>query len=493
VEIEWPLTVDRHDPDLRATVRRGATWSVLNAAVSRSAQFLLGILVARIVSTYDFGVFAIALVVQAIVINVSELGVSSALVRGGREDASEIAPTVTTIALGTSTVLAATMAVGSRPLAQALGSPGARAPIAVMSLTVLLAGYSAVPSALLRREFRQDKQFIADATNTAVSGTVIVLLALAGWGPMALAWSRVAGQAASTALLLGFAPSGIRPGFRRGQVPHLLAFGLPLAGANLVSFSLLNIDYVIVGKTLGPVQLGLYLLAFNMSGWPIGLFGAVVRNVSLPAFARLRSDIPRLTSNVTSAVNIVAAVTVPVCVLLAALAEPVIQTVYGQRWSAASSALVGLGLMGASRSIIELLTDLFVALGQTRAVLVIQLLWIAGLAPSLTVGVRLAGVGGAGAAHALVAAGIAFPACVFVLRRVRMPASVVLAPLRRSVLAAIWGGLAAALTARALSHYPWAACALGGAIGAGVYAVANLKAIRIAAGSIRGVVDVQGP
>ncbi len=108
---------------------------------------------------------------------------------------------------------------------------------------------------------------------------------------MALAWSWVVGQLLGTVLLLTYRPGRFRAGLASAtRCGALLAFGLPLAGANIIAFSVLNVDYVVVGRVLGATALGLYVLAFNISGWPMNLFGAVVRSVSLPGFAHLQRD-----------------------------------------------------------------------------------------------------------------------------------------------------------------------------------------------------------
>ena len=73
--------------------------------VLRVGSFLTGVLVARLVAPEEFGVFTVALTVHAVVVNISELGVGSYLVRHeGKPD--RVAPTVAAIALISSTILA---------------------------------------------------------------------------------------------------------------------------------------------------------------------------------------------------------------------------------------------------------------------------------------------------------------------------------------------------------------------------------------------------
>ena len=150
---------------LRGRVRSAAAWTALDVAVNRGSGFLIGVIVARLLEPHDFGIYAVALVVHMIVINVSELGVSTALVREEASSADETGPTIVTIAIVTSFVLGALMAASASTLAHLLGAPAATSTIQVMAITLPLAGLSAVPAALLRRDFRMDRLFVADTAN----------------------------------------------------------------------------------------------------------------------------------------------------------------------------------------------------------------------------------------------------------------------------------------------------------------------------------------
>src|SRR5699024_2119511 len=92
----------------------------------------------------------------------------------------------------------------------------------------------------------------------------------------------------ATAVALQFRFVGERPRF--GLDPDLargvLAFGLPVASANLLSWALLGIDKILLSTLAGAAALGVYYLAFNVANWPMSVLGQIVRSISLPAFAR---------------------------------------------------------------------------------------------------------------------------------------------------------------------------------------------------------------
>ena len=446
-------------------------------AVNRTGSFVLGLAVARLLAPHDFGIYAVALVVHWIVSNISDLGLGSALVRDDEAGVRATAPTVATLALIASFSLGAFMVLTAPILARLLGTSEATSTIRVMALTLPLAGLAAVPSALLRRDFRMDRMFIANSANNLASAVVVIPLAVAGWGALALAWSFVAGQVLTTILVIVYSPTRYWPGWDRRQAGPLLRFGMPLVGANIIGCAIQNVDYVIVGKLLGSVELGLYMLAFNISGWPQNVFSSVVRNVSLPAFARMREQGADMAKQFSAALRLVSRITFPVCLFLGALAHPLIVTVYGEKWGHASQALIGLAILGAGRTVMELFQDFLVSLGHTRPLFVVQFIWLPILTVALVAGVHRFGIAGAGAAQAVVATLFVIPAYVYCVRRAGVPVLMVarglLPPLGWAAITAfiVWS-VATQITT------PLLACAAGGSVGLAIYVIPYLPEIR---------------
>ena len=125
-----------------------------------------------------------------------ELGLSSCVARRDL-DPDRVASTVALLAILSSFALAAGMALAADPLAGLLGAPEAAAPIRVLAIAVVLGGVFTVPGALLVREFRQGKVFLASAVAFVPANLVLVLMAVNGDGAMAFAWSRVVSQLVS--------------------------------------------------------------------------------------------------------------------------------------------------------------------------------------------------------------------------------------------------------------------------------------------------------
>jgi PST family polysaccharide transporter len=383
-------------------------WSFVNTVAQRLGTLGIGIALARLLGPEEFGTYAVALIALIAVLSFNELGVSLAIVRWPG-DPHEIAPTVNTIAVLASVLIAAVSFVLAAPFAAAMGEPDATPVVQLLGLSVILSGIVATPAALMQREFRQRARTVIDQTTTWVGALISISLAIAGTGAMSLAVGRIAGATIGAILFLRLSPHPYRFGLDRTRVRPLLAFGLPLAGASMVVFAIGFADQIIVGNMLGPVALGFYVLAFNLSQWPVTVFSQPMRNVAPATFARLQDEPEAMRGAFRGIIGLLAAVAFPVCLLLSGAAEPIVGFVYGDAWAPAASVLVWLGILAAFKILYELAYDYLVVLGASRAILALQIITLATLIPAVIVGINAAGIEGAAAAQVTVAAGIMLP------------------------------------------------------------------------------------
>jgi PST family polysaccharide transporter len=233
------------------------------------------------------------------------------------------------------------------------------------------------------------------------------------------------------------------PGFEfdRGLWTELIAFGAPLSIASALAFLMLNVDYVVVGNRLGSEDLGVYFLAFGLASFPVLVISTTIRRVAMPAFARLAADRDRLVASILSSLQLLLAVTLPGCAILAFLAVPIVDVVYGSKWAAAAAPLAPLAGLAAIRIVTELLYDLHVAMAWTGRVMWIQLVWVAALVPALVAGAARDGIRGVAIGQVVVGALIGLPLFLLALRRVGIGAPAVARVAWPAVAASVLVGL----------------------------------------------------
>jgi PST family polysaccharide transporter len=418
---------------------RALGWSFLSIALVRLGTFGIGVVLARLLGPHAFGTYAVALVAQLAILSFNELGVSLAIVRWPG-DPRDIASTVATIACASSLILYIAFMFGAPAFATALGGPAASPVIRVLATGILIDGFVAVPAAMLQRSFRQDRKMLADQVHSWLGAGVSIGLALLGFGPMSLAIGSVVGSIAGGTVIIRFSPPP-RFGFDAAKARALLGFGLPLAGSSFIVFLVGNVDNVIVGHVLGATALGFYVLAWNLSSWPVTMFSMPVRAVAPALFSRLQHDKAAMRAGFLSAVGMLTSVTFPVCLLIAGSAVPLVRFVYGLKWVPAAQALSWLALLAALRILFELSYDFFVVLARSRVVFTVQLAWLVALIPALVVGVREDGIRGAAIAGFAVAACVVLPWYLIELHRVAIKSRALGAQVWVPILAAVGVGL----------------------------------------------------
>lgn len=416
----------------RRARRRGSSaagafgWSLANTVVSKIGTLAIGIILARVLGPEQFGTFAVAMVAMMAVLSFNELGVSLAIVRWP-SDPRRIAGTVNTISVASSALFCCAAWAAAPAYAQAMGSPEATDVVRLLILSVMLNGIVAGPAALLQRDFRERTRMGIDLVNVW-SGTLLsLILALAGWGAMSLAVGRIVGSLISVVLFLRAPTVPFRLEWNREYVRPLLRFGLPLAGTSAIVFAVGYADQLTVGGMLGAVALGYYVLALNLSNWPVSLVSQPLRRVAPATFSVLQRDKQQLRDVMLKLMSLMAAVLTPAFLALAGASVPLVRLVYGEVWLPAAAALTWLVVAAMVKVFSELSYDLIVVIGRTGTVFWIQCVSLMVLIPALVLGGRMNGIGGVAMAQAAVSSLVVLPLYLWQLRHIGITMTDVLA------------------------------------------------------------------
>ena len=254
---------------LTSRAQTALKWSLVSQVVARGGAFAIGLILARLLVPEEYGTYTVALGLFTILLTVDDLGLRQGLVRhvGDTEAADR---TAATIASATGVVSYAVAFLAAPLIADLTHTPDATAIIRVLCLGLLIdTVFHIVPSAALQRTFRQDLFAITELGGLAIDFAITIVLAQQGHGAWSLVWGSLAGQVVRAALSILLTRTRPTWGYHREVARELLSVSAPFALASPVGAALLNIDYLIVGHILGPAAMGAYLIAFNVTSWPI--------------------------------------------------------------------------------------------------------------------------------------------------------------------------------------------------------------------------------
>lgn len=326
-----------------ANFGKQSAWNYAVFAFSKSSTLLMTVVVARLLDPAEFGIFALALLLVNLFDYVKDLGVAAALVQSPRPW-NRIAPTGLTLSVAFGVAFGVLLALAADTTAGLLHHPELGPLIRVLAIALTISAFSVVPLSWLRRDLRFESRLLPEFCGAIVKTALTIGLAATGHGVWSLVYGQVAGVVVTTVLYWRAAPAFVRPRFHRAEARALLRFGLPVTGVTLLAYGIYNVDYLAVGTRLGTTELGLYTLAYRVPELVVLNLCSVISDVLFSSLSRIQDDRKALSAHYRQTLGVVLALTAPIGVGLAAVAQPLLETMYGARYSDAAGILVVLSL-----------------------------------------------------------------------------------------------------------------------------------------------------
>lgn len=311
---------------------RGSLWSYLSFFSGKLLNFLTTVILARLLVPEEFGVVALctAAIQYLDILNTS--GIDSALIaRRDKIEEAANAAFLANLALGVFSFLAAWF---SAPLfAEYFNSPSVTDLFRVLAISLPISGIRLVPDALLQKNLQFRIKLIPEISRNITKGVTSVILAYLGYGPWSLIWGVIVGE--SSAMVLSWILARWKPGwkFDRQVSLEILKYCVHVIMVDISGAILNNVDYLIVGRRLGAVALGLYTMAYRVPELVIRGINLVVAKVSMPILARMQSDWDALRSVYFGYIRYISLFTLPVGFGLALVSSYFVETFFGVKWS----------------------------------------------------------------------------------------------------------------------------------------------------------------
>jgi PST family polysaccharide transporter len=323
--------------------------SLLNLT-ARSAEFFFQFaalaILARLLTPSDFGVFAMATPFVFFIMNFGDLGLGSALLQ--QRDLNEgQASAVFRVNLLAGLAFAGVFLAASPLIGLLYHDHRASEVAAVLSLTFVFSGFTAVQRALLRRALLFNALLRAQIAASAVSSLVAVLFALNGAGYWALVARAVADPLTYAVII--WRSAGWVPG--RAEWDDTTRFLLRYGRYHIEAVLLYSLgrqsDSVLIGWRFGSVELGPYALATRLFVLPVDQLSSPLGHVMIPALSRLRDDPTRLRRWYLKLLRLLTFLVFPPMLSLTFCADDVVYVVAGPQWGNAADILRVLAPVGA--------------------------------------------------------------------------------------------------------------------------------------------------
>lgn len=328
---------------LRDSAYRGAAAAVIQQGGRLFFQIASLVVLARLLTPEDFGVFAMVMPVVAIVGLFQGLGLTDVVIQR-RDITSEQINTLYWVNFTLSCIVALALVLVAPLVAWAYGEPRTAALTAAWSISTLIGAAAQQQYGLLARDLRFLTLAVIDLACVAIGFVTAVVCAIVFKSYWALWASTVASgllwAVASTAVSR-WRPSW--PSFKR-NTDGMLTFGAHLTSVAFVDFLANSTDKALIGRFWGAATLGFYDRAYKLVLFPLQNVSTPMARVAIPLLSRLKDEPERLRSAYLRFVGQINMLAVPGVAVALAAPDALIGFALGDDWLPAAEIFAWLGL-----------------------------------------------------------------------------------------------------------------------------------------------------
>jgi len=389
---------------LRGHAVRGGAITLIAQGVKFVLNVASTVLLARLLSPTDYGLFAMVTGFTSLVEILKDGGLSLATVQRDRISDEQISTLFWLNLLLGATLMLVTFAL-TPLITHFYAEERLTGILFALAGTFLISGLGVQHFALLRRHLRFTLVAAIDAGSMAVGVIVAALLALRGFGYWALVGMAVSSTLASTIAVWIAAPW--RPGRSAPlrSVAPMLGFGGNIILTRFVHQFVRSSPNVLIGWYWGPVTVGLYQRAYALLMFAVDQIQGPVAAVMLPPLARIQKDPTLLRHLFLTGYRLIASAIVPVLATCFVFAEEIVALLLGPKWGETALVLRWLAAGGIVVGLLNPQGLLLLALGRADTCMKIgladALAVVAGYAAGLRFGAVGVGLGFLGAKLAL--------------------------------------------------------------------------------------------
>jgi len=346
-----------------SSVRRALALSFIERYFSIVVALGSSMLLARLLTPEQIGMYSVSLAVIGIAHVLREFGVGNFLIQQKDLNDNHVRT-----AFGLALVLGGTLALviyAAAPwVARFYDAPEMAGLMRIVALNFLVLPFCSISLSLLRRDMKFKALLYVSLGALLLSTAVTLGLAWAGYGPTSLAVGSVVGNVAT-----GFGawwargrPALLRPGWREWRV--VLNFGGQSAVTGIVTSVAMDINDLVVGKVLGFAPVAILSRAQGLMNMVHRDLMGAVRNVALPAFSQGHRDGVALEPVCIKATGYLIVVTWPFYALLSAYALEATRLLFGPQWDAAAALVPIFCATGAAVALVSIVPSALIAVGR---------------------------------------------------------------------------------------------------------------------------------
>ncbi|PLS01109.1 lipopolysaccharide biosynthesis protein [Neobacillus cucumis] len=306
-------------------------WKFMERIGVQGIQFIVSIVLARLLRPEDFGTIVLITIFIAISGVLVQGGFNTALIQ--KKDVDELDySSVFYLNIIVASILYIVLFFTAPFIAAFYEDMQLVLMLRILSVTLLLAPFSSIQNAVMGKNMQFKKLFLSSVGALVVSGITGIVLAISGFGVWALVVSQVINQLMNTFILWFTVKWRPKLLFSFERVKSLFSFGWKLLVSSLLDTLYTNLRSLLIGKMFSPAILGFYNKGEQFPSLFVSNINGSIQSVMLPALASNQDNKQRVKEMVRRSIVTSSFIIFPMMVGLAVIAEPLVKIMLTEKW-----------------------------------------------------------------------------------------------------------------------------------------------------------------
>lgn len=306
-------------------------WKLMERGGTQGISLIIQIVLARLLTADDFGTIAIILVFINLAQIFVQSGLNTALIQ--KKDADELDfSSVFYIGLAISAVFYLAIYFSSPSIAKFYDNPALTNLLRILGLTLFTGAFISIQSAYVSRNMQFKKLFFSSLGSVLISGIIGIVSAFAGWGVKALVIYYLTNSTSLTIIMwftVKWRPI-LKFSFTRAR--SLFSFGWKLLVSGLLNTLNMELRTLIIGRIYTTADLGHYNRGNEVPSMLANNLNSSIQAVILPTLSSIQDNKSGVKSVVRRSIKTSSFLIFPMMLGLAAVAEPAVRIILGDKW-----------------------------------------------------------------------------------------------------------------------------------------------------------------
>lgn len=319
------------EQSLKQQTFRGVGWSFVDSMLGQGITFLVGLVLARLLSPDEYGLIGIITIFITIFNFIVDSGFSNALIRKNDVTDKDY-NTMFIINMCVSVILFGLMFIGSPLIADFFQRPELTDLCRVMGVVIIINALSIVQNTILTKRLDFKTRTKASFISSITSGVVGIVMAYSGYGVWALVGQQITKQLLNTLLLWVYIHWMPEFTFSVTSCREMWSFGWKLLVSGIIDQTWTQIYQVVIGKCYTSAALGQYTRAQQFSSICSSNLTSIIQRVSYPVLSKMQDDKLRLKNGYKRVIKTTMLVTFTLMLGLAGCAKSLVLVLIGEKW-----------------------------------------------------------------------------------------------------------------------------------------------------------------